>query len=123
MEARDQLYRNVLVFTSAEVPLAHPSQDPEALTALRAELWLARDGAELKRAINEGVQTLAQLIARDLRDTQVPSLTRAEADHVEPVANGTRQIVRKASGVTAGQYVSQPVPLRVQPWNSVARGE
>lgn len=165
IEARDQLYRNILVFTSAELPLAFPSNaeinkqsqairaryldargqltndreqllkmnrelralkeatSQEYLRARRAEFWVANDGAELKRVINEGVQTLAQLLARDLQDTQLPSLTPAADDHVEPMANGSRQLVRKASGVSAGQYVSVPVPLRVQPWNSIARGD
>jgi hypothetical protein len=165
VEERDQLYRNVMIFTSAALPMAYPSNaeineqskairarysdsrgnlttdreqilkmnrelrayqetvSPAALRARRAGFWVANDGAELKRALNEGVQTLAQLIARDVRDTQVPLAGSHAADHVEPVANGSRRVVRKGGGVQAGQYVSEPVPMQAQPWNSIARGE
>jgi hypothetical protein len=65
----------------------------------------------------------ARLIARDVRDTQVPLIDSQAPDDVEPVANGSRRVVRKGGGVQAGQYVSEPVPMQAQPWNSIARGE
>jgi hypothetical protein len=100
------------------------SAELQQLLEQRAKFWLANDSAELKRAIEEGAQALAQLIARDLQDTQVPVLKGRSDDQVELVAKGPRRIVRIGRGHLAGQYVSEPdSSRRLQRWNAVARGD
>jgi hypothetical protein len=100
------------------------SAELQQLLEQRAKFWLANDSAELKRAIEEGAQALAQLIARDLQDTQVPVLKGRSDDQVELVAKGPHRIVRIGRGHLAGQYVSEPdSSRRLQRWNAVARGD
>lgn len=106
-----------------EIDAAQKSELQQLLEQ-RAQFWLANDSAELKRALDEGGQALAQLIARDLQDTQVPELKGRSPDQVESVANGSRRIVRIGRGPLAGQYLSEPGSSRpLQRWNAVAHGD